>query len=136
MIGAWGLVIMFKDRSNTLYCSRQGSPILVSQSSHMIAIASEQSALMGMMNNYIVLSNGDICEASIDMSSAILMSQLETIQVTSCTRDVQSSIGSFPHWTAKEIHDQRTTISATTNFGGENKKTASNLVDWMLTLST
>lgn len=46
---------------NKLYATRHGSPIVVSVNENMAIITSEQSGFSGMVSNYIVLRNRDIC---------------------------------------------------------------------------
>ena len=59
--GTWGLAILCRLEPNKLYATRHGSPIVVSVNENMAMITSEQSGFSGMVSNYIVLRNRDIC---------------------------------------------------------------------------
>merc|ERR1712146_185405 len=59
--GTWGLTILCRLEPNKLYATRHGSPIVVSVNENMAMITSEQSGFSGMVSNYIVLRNRDIC---------------------------------------------------------------------------
>ena len=61
--GTWGLVIMCVDYPDTLFCTRQGSPLLVGHTETSVIITSEQSGFCGKIQNYFVLKNKDICLA-------------------------------------------------------------------------
>lgn len=122
MTGTWGIVVMFNNRPHDIFCSRHGSPILVSNSEEMVIIASEQSAFMSMMDNYIVLSNGDVCRASIDAeTSKLYVVTRKNYDLQKCVVKKTDSLGSFAHWTLKEIHEQKSIIQGSTNFGGRIK---------------
>ena len=58
--GTWGLAILCLDEPNTLYCVRQGSPLLVGYSVDKAIVVSEKSAFCENMQ-YLVLNNADIC---------------------------------------------------------------------------
>ena len=59
--GTYGLLIMSIYEENTLYCVRNGSPLLVGQNEDMVIITSEQSGFNGQVASYITLHNDDIC---------------------------------------------------------------------------
>ena len=64
--GTWGLVIMFTDAPNTLYCCRHGSSLLISQTGNMFITSSEQSGFCNLTKDYIALNNKDLCTATLN----------------------------------------------------------------------
>ena len=62
--GTWGLVIMCVDSPKTLFCTRNGSPILVGHNSECAIISSEKSGFSSLITNYLVLENNDVCHIS------------------------------------------------------------------------
>ena len=59
--GTYGLIIQSIFEPDTLYCVRNGSPLLVGQNEEEVIVTSEQSGFCGRMSNYITLHNDDIC---------------------------------------------------------------------------
>lgn len=119
--GTWGLVIMFKDRNNELFCARKGSPILIGKSidNEFVIVASEQSAFSGLTSNYMILDNDDICNIVIK-NEKILIHTCEKYKFETCTqiKSSDNSLIDFKHWTEKEIHQQKDVVQQVLNFGG------------------
>jgi len=59
--GTWGLVIMCVDYENSLFCTKNGSPILIGQKDNLVIATSEQSGFDEEIEKYIILNNYDIC---------------------------------------------------------------------------
>ena len=106
--GTWGLVIMNVDYPNTLYATRNGSPLLIGYNETNVIITSEQSGFNNKLSNYFVLNNNDIC---------IIKKQNENIIID--TKDnytlkkinyLNTEINGFDHWMIKEIFEQEQTI--------------------------
>jgi glucosamine--fructose-6-phosphate aminotransferase (isomerizing) len=111
--GTWGLVIICKDTPNTLYCTRQGSPLLVGHSDKSVLVTSEQSGFCGRIQNYFVLENNDICITHKDEHGKIAIhtsvknyeNKDITVQNNALTPDP------YPYWMLKEIYEQPNSVN-------------------------
>jgi glucosamine 6-phosphate synthetase-like amidotransferase/phosphosugar isomerase protein len=59
--GTWGFAILCSDKPDEIYCTTNGSPLLIGKTDNYAMIVSEQSAFSESITNYIVLKNMDIC---------------------------------------------------------------------------
>ena len=59
--GTYGLVIQTTYEPDSLFCVRNGSPLLIGQAEEMVIITSEQSGFCNLINNYITLRKDDVC---------------------------------------------------------------------------
>ena len=116
--GTWGLVIMCVDKEDELYCTKNGSPILIGQTDDYVMATSEQSGFNEKIKNYFVLNNYDIC--TIKRGQNVM-----TVQTTHNYKlkpvTVQNNVTSpepFDHWTLKEIYEQKESIQRAISFGG------------------
>lgn len=116
--GTWGLAILNLDQPNYLYCVRHGSPLLVSQTSDMVLVSSEQSGFNGLVNNYFVLDSNDICIISIkDRKLDINTSKKYDLRNASKI-NFDLSPEPFRHWTLKEINEQYESSLRAISLGG------------------
>jgi glucosamine--fructose-6-phosphate aminotransferase (isomerizing) len=118
--GTWGLCILFANDPNTLYCTKNGSPLLVGLNEHYAMAVSEQSAFDEKISKYIILNNYDICiiqkkEKSITMTTAKEYTFKNT--QTNCGNS-SLDLKMFPHWTLKEIYEQQESVLRAISFGG------------------
>ena len=116
--GTWGLAIQFLKIQNSLYCTRQGSPILISNNNNFAMITSEQSGFCGYSENYIILDNNDVCCLKKEKSSIKIITDNSYTDNT-----INSNIDSltpepYPHWTIKEIHEQIDSSLRAISLGG------------------
>lgn len=147
--GTWGLTIMCLDTPNILYCTRHGSPLLVSHSEAFSMIVSEQSGFCNYVQNYIVLDNHDICyfESNFDLSENTIDSvKMKMIsgrnykinRIQNQNRDITPH--PYPHWTLKEIHEQVDSSLRAISMGGRllsnNKVKLGGIEDYKNTLVT
>jgi len=116
--GTWGLVIMCNDNKNELYCTKNGSPLLIGQTKNYVMATSEQSGFNEEIKNYFVLNNYDIC---------IITKNNDKISVkTTHNYDLKTILNQnnvlnpdpYPHWTLKEIYEQQESIQRAISFGG------------------
>jgi glucosamine--fructose-6-phosphate aminotransferase (isomerizing) len=113
MTGTWGLVIMARDKPDTLFSTRQGSPLLVGHSDNSVIITSEQSGFAGRIQNYFILKNRDICSTMRreDGTIKIETTTTEKYESKTVTGDAtELSPAPFSHWMLKEIHEQPESI--------------------------
>ena len=118
--GTGGLVILSKEEPNKLFCTRKGSPLLVSKQGNLVIIASEQSAFCNKTNNYIALENQDICILELDNDSdTISMKTKHRYRSLSVTnQNMQLTPYPYDHWTQKEIYEQVDSSLRAISLGG------------------
>jgi glutamine---fructose-6-phosphate transaminase (isomerizing) len=119
--GTYGLIIQTTIEPNTLYCVRNGSPLLVGKADDKVIITSEQSGFCGNIMNYITLHNDDICiiqkkTHAIDITTK---QQYNHKQVTMFDQTLTPE--PFQHWTLKEIYQQPEVVLNVINNGGRIK---------------
>ena len=114
--GTWGLCIMCIDNPNTLYCTRNGSPILVGYNETVAMAVSEQSAFDQEISKYIILNNYDIC--TITKKTTISVSTHDTYKFKYIQTKSITNLDGFPHWTLKEIYEQADSTLRAISFGG------------------
>ena len=118
--GTWGLAIVCADKPNELYCTRNGSPLLIGHFAEYAMVVSEQSGFTSCIADYIVLKNRDICKITRTRTPCGIT--IETNHVYLLT---QTSYGAhddrpnpYKHWTLNEIHQQPESISRAIGNGG------------------
>lgn len=117
--GTWGLVILNINEPNKLYCTRQGSPLLVSTDNNMCIVASEQSAFCNKVNNYIILKNNDICEIQRTKNNIIKISTKNIYkQIKVLNTNIQLTPHPYKFWTEKEIYEQDQSSLRAISLGG------------------
>jgi len=115
--GTWGLVIMSTFK-NALYCTRKGSPLLISINKNMALIASEQSAFCNKTNNYISLNNHDICTLSLK-NNEIAMSTKYAYKMIPVTHKLSAlTPHPYQYWTEREIYEQKDSCLRAISLGG------------------
>jgi glutamine---fructose-6-phosphate transaminase (isomerizing) len=116
--GTWGLVVMYKNEPTKLYCTRKGSPLLISKTDHIAIIASEQSAFCNKTTNYIALENHDICSLSIDSNGIHMHTNKVYIPLPIKTRKIDLTPHPYKFWTEKEIYEQVDSSLRSISLGG------------------
>ena len=116
--GTWGLVIMCTDNDNELYCTKNGSPLLIGRTNNYLMATSEQSGFNEKIKNYIVLKNYDVCIIKKDATQITVQTNhaynLKPITVQMCAH----SPDPYLHWTLKEIYEQKESTLRAISFGG------------------
>jgi glucosamine--fructose-6-phosphate aminotransferase (isomerizing) len=125
--GTWGIAILCVDHNNTLFCTRHGSPLLISVNDDFAMVVSEQSGFCCKVENYHVLKNNNLCIIR-NVNNQIFL-ELETGEpieyrkITGCSIGSGSGIASmtpqpFPYWTIKEIFEQEESSLRAISLGG------------------
>lgn len=119
--GTYGIILMFQDDPTTLYCMKNGSPILIGENENTVIITSEQSGFCNRMNDYFILNNDDIC--IIRKQDGILKIHTTHSYARKPITVQLEDLNPYPfqHWTIKEIFDQPNTILNAINRGGRIK---------------
>lgn len=99
--GTWALAIISTYEPNNIYVSRHGSPLLVSLNDDYIVIASEQSALQDLTNNYNELTENVVYNLDFSAKLNQIPKQITYHEV--------SDKGTHDHWMLKEISEQNIT---------------------------
>jgi glucosamine--fructose-6-phosphate aminotransferase (isomerizing) len=121
--GTYGIILMFINNPDKIYCVRNGSPLLIGSNDDSVIITSEQSGFCNMVNTYITLNNDDICVISIDNKNNKL--QIDTshkyIQKNITLTNYDLTPYPYQYWTIKEIYEQEKTVINSFNRGGRIK---------------
>ena len=121
--GTYGIILMFINSPDKIYCVRNGSPLLIGSNDDSVIITSEQSGFCNMVNTYITLNNDDICVISIDAKN-------DKLQIDTSHKYIEKKITltnydltpyPYQHWTIKEIYEQEKTVINSFNRGGRIK---------------
>lgn len=126
--GTWGIAILCTDLPNTIFCTRHGSPILVSANDDFAMVVSEQSGFCGKVENYHILKNNEICiiEETNQKIKMTIKCLVENTDVAFEPRTVTSTSGighqttphPYIHWTIKEIYEQQESALRAMSLGG------------------
>tara|TARA_B100001063_G_scaffold138607_2_gene129514 strand:- start:20743 stop:22563 length:1821 start_codon:yes stop_codon:yes gene_type:complete len=116
--GTWGLVILSLYELDSLYCTRKGSPLLVSVNNNIALVASEQSAFCNKTNNYIALNNHDICKLQITKNKINMTTRETYTKLLIKNKDLELSPFPFKYWTEKEIYEQVDSSLRAISLGG------------------
>jgi glucosamine--fructose-6-phosphate aminotransferase (isomerizing) len=119
--GTYGIIVMNKNESNTLYSVRNGSPLLIGYNDEYAIITSEQSGFCNMVNTYITLNNDDICIISENNNKIIVETTNNYIIKNITITHYDLTPEPYKHWTIKEINEQPSTIFNAINRGGRIK---------------
>ena len=116
--GTWGLAIITPFEPNTIFCTRKGSPILVSRNNNEAIIASEQSAFCNRSNNYICLNNHDLCKLYYQDNKITLSTSEKYNELSVFNSNIELSPLPYNHWTLKEINEQIDSSLRAISLGG------------------
>ena len=116
--GTWGLAIICLEFPEQLFCTRHGSPLLVGKDDNIAIVTSEQSGFCGLMNDYIVLQNNDICLIEkIENKIAVITNESYDLKKTTASQFISSPYP-YPHWTLREINEQIDSSLRAISLGG------------------
>ncbi len=113
--GAFALVILFKDRPETLYVARYGPPLAVGYGASEMYVGSDAIALAPFADGISYLEDGDMAIVDrdgvefCDFSGAPVSRKRQPLQLSSMLIDK----GNHRHFMEKEIFDQPEVISHT-----------------------
>lgn len=116
--GTWALVIMNVDTPDILYCTRRGSPLLVSINDNYSMVTSELAGFCGKEFNYIILDNHDLCTIVSKGGTVTVTTEGDYKLLKTANIEFESSPGIYKHWTLKEIYEQYESARRAISFGG------------------
>jgi glucosamine--fructose-6-phosphate aminotransferase (isomerizing) len=119
--GTYGLVIQTVYEPDSLFCVRNGSPLLIGQNEDMVIVTSEQSGFCDMIRSYITLRNDDVCIINRHNGSVCVNTNHTYINKRVNFLETDISPHPYKHWTLKEIHAQPQIVLNAINKGGRIK---------------
>lgn len=114
--GSYAFCIL-ADNDENIYCTRQGSPLVIGVGENENFIASDIAAFLALTKKYILLEDNDIGIVKKN-SITIYDHNLEVVKrdVLTCTYSIeQASKNGYNHYMLKEIHDEPEVIKHTLN---------------------
>jgi glucosamine--fructose-6-phosphate aminotransferase (isomerizing) len=114
--GTYGLVIFCKDRPNTMYTIRRGSPLIYAEDEERCMIVSEVSGLCGRFPNYYVLDSKRVYTITQHGLDHHQKNDLRVKAIPPSAADYQ--LGAYTHFMQKEIFEQPSTMWNAMNHGG------------------
>lgn len=121
MQGTWALSVLCIDTPDVLYCTRNGSPLLIGRSQHTATVVSEQSAFPSDIVEYFSLQNMDICTMTTNTANNTLTIATKdeyVLKKTICQNMFITKDPKYPHWMLKEIYEQQDSIVRAISNGG------------------
>jgi len=106
--GAYGVVIMFADDSDTLYAARNGSPLILGVGNDEFLVASDLAALVVYTRHVIHLRDGEL--ATVTRNDFTITDKHNQVQARE-TEELPEDIGvahknGYEHFMHKEIYEQ------------------------------
>jgi len=114
--GTYGLAIQCLDYPENTYIIRNGSPLLVGENDDYIMATSEVSGFVNQMKHYYTLTNNDLICFSLKEGIKSKKTQLKKMECRN--ENIVLTPAPYPHWTLKEIHEQKDSLLRATNNGG------------------
>ncbi len=113
--GAYALGILLKDRPNTIFALRQGSPLVIGIGIEEHFIASDSVALLPVTQRHLFLEEGDIAQLTTN-ELLIIDKTGDTVErpIIECETEAQAtSKGHYRHFMQKEMYQQPQTVRDT-----------------------
>jgi glucosamine--fructose-6-phosphate aminotransferase (isomerizing) len=114
LVGTFGLVMVTRHAPGTLYCARQGSPLVLGLSDRGNFVSSDVNAFLGYTRDAVVLEDGEFAVVTPDAHRIARLKDLTP--VTRKPLRIQwdpetSRKGGYSHFMLKEIFDQPQTVN-------------------------
>jgi len=116
--GTWGICILCMDNPDTLYCTKNGSPILIGLNNDYAMAVSEKSAFDNNISKYIILNNNDICIIDKNNNYINVNTRHKYNFINITNKQDKDKLGIYPHWTLKEIYEQKESTLRAISYGG------------------
>ena len=113
--GSYALGIICTDESNTLYCAKKGSPLIIGCGSGENYIASDINPLLGKTNRAIYLDDGETARITADEITVFgkdfepVKKEIKEVKL----RESAADKGGYSHFMLKEIYEQPSAVAAT-----------------------
>lgn len=119
--GSYALGILCTDDANTLYCAKNGSPLIIGVGDGENYISSDINPLLGKTNRAVYLEDGETARITADEIRVFgknfepVKKEIKSVELPDSSADK----GGFEHFMLKEIYEQpdavRATLSSVTN---------------------
>ena len=111
MHGAYGLVFLDRESPDRIFGTKKGSPMVIGFSPEERFVSSDYRALIGLIDDYIILEDGDMFLITPEDYTVISQDvhvdrELHAIDET----EKPAELGDFEHFMLKEIFDQGAVI--------------------------
>jgi glucosamine--fructose-6-phosphate aminotransferase (isomerizing) len=111
--GTYGLAIQCLDYPENTYIIRNKSSILIGENDNYIMATSELSGFVNQMKYYYTLENNDLIILSLEG-----IKNTSKLKKMSCNNEtIVLSPAPYPHWTLKEIYEQKDSLYRAINNG-------------------
>ncbi len=107
MHGAYGLVFLDRDNGNTMFGTKKGSPMVLWFGKTERYISSDYRSLIGLIDDYIILEDGDIFVMTPENYTILSEGQsTERIHQTVDESEKIIELGDFPNFMTREVFEQ------------------------------
>ncbi len=107
MHGAYGLVFLDRDNASTIFGTKKGSPMVLGFGKTERYISSDYRSLIGLIDDYIILEDGDIFMITPDNYTILSEWQAaDRIRQTVDESEKVAELGDFPNFMLKEVFEQ------------------------------
>ncbi|NQY66344.1 MAG: glutamine--fructose-6-phosphate transaminase (isomerizing) [Flavobacteriales bacterium] len=113
VVGAYAVVIMSKDDSDTLVVAKKSSPLVIGIGEDEFYIASDATPIVEYTRNVVYLEDGDI--AVVPRNGELKIKNIKNKEVIPYVQELQLQLeelekGGYPHFMLKEIYEQPRSI--------------------------
>lgn len=107
MHGAYGLVFLDRDNGNQIFGTKKGSPMVLGFGKNERYISSDYRSLIGLIDDYIILEDGDIFLMTLD-NYTILSGWHDADRTRQIVGEDEKvvELGDFPNFMLKEVFEQ------------------------------
>jgi glucosamine--fructose-6-phosphate aminotransferase (isomerizing) len=109
VIGAYAIVVMSNDDSNTLIAARKGSPLVIGIGTNEYFVASDATPIIEYTKNVVYLDNEEV--ALIRRNEPLKIKTIRNQEMTPYIQELEMNLsalekGGFEHFMLKEIYEQ------------------------------
>ena len=107
MHGAYGLVFLDRDNGDTMFGTKKGSPMVLGFGKEERYISSDYRSLIGLIDDYIILEDGDIFLMTLENYQVLSEGHLaERTRQTVDESEKIAELWDFPNFMLKEVFEQ------------------------------
>lgn len=117
--GSWALCIIFNDDPNSMWITRNGSPLLLGIEDEYAMISSENAGFSDQIKTYIVIDNNDIIKITCYNNKIEYNCDIKRYKLNNRVMLADNNLPcEYDHWMLKEIMEQPLCINQALNNGG------------------
>ncbi len=117
LVGAYAIVALYAKEPSRIYAARLSSPLVIGVGEGEHFLASDPSAVMSHTKKVLYLDDYEVAEISAGKASIHNLKKVGSVQRPAEDLEYEqetTSMGDFPHFMLKEIHEGPQTIQAAT----------------------